>query len=199
MIKAIFLRKVATIVACLAVMMMTACGGGNSNKQGDVKKTDVEAAQELITKSEVKEVTEANYQSYIKDGYGVNAAAPAGWKFYRVHAYGFSTDNENVTVTYQTGDGAAKVADIAKALFEQTKALGGNFAIEVDNNSTKPKKGKSYTSFDELFTPNGLYDGVTSIDEFWYYNGKNGIIQSVSVSADKGVVNIKFEKTPYKL
>ena len=198
MTKANFLRNVATIAACLAVTMMTSCGGGNSNKQSDGKKTDVEAASELAAKSEVKEVTEANYQSYIKDGYGVNVA-PVGWKFYRVRAYGFSTNNENVTVTYQTGDNAAKVSDIAKALFEQTKALGGNFAINVDNNSTEPKKGKAYASFDELFTPDGLYDGITSIDEFWYYNGTNGIIQSVSVSADKGVVNIKFEKTPYKL
>jgi hypothetical protein len=181
---------------------MAACNSGGS-KQSDAsgKKTDVEAATQVLANSEDKEVTEANYQSYLKKEYGVDAATPAGWKFNSVRANTYSEGNENVMLTFQAGDGAAKVADIAKALFDQTAAISasGNFAIDVDNNSSAPKKGAAYATFADLFKSDGLYNGVTSIDEFWYYNGTNGILCMVSVSADKGAMRVKFEKSPTKL
>jgi hypothetical protein len=164
-----------SMIALAIGLFAVSCGGGNK-KQSDAsgKKTDVEAATEILANSKDKEVTEANYQSYIKKGYGVDATTPAGWKFNSVRAYTYSEDNENVMVTFQTGDGAAKVADIAKTLFDQTAAISadGNFAIDVDNNSSAPKKGAAYATFADLFKPDGLYDGVTSIDELWYITAR---------------------------
>ena len=202
-------RKDALISVTRVLMMATAIGavmvscGGGGNQQSAGKKTDVEAAKELVAKADDKGVTDDNWQAFIKKSYGVDAAVPAGWKYLQVRAYGFSTDNESIIVAFETsGDGATKVADAASALFDQTKALspGGNFAIDVDNNSTEMKKGKTYASFDDLFKPNNLYDGVTAINqEFWYYTGANGTLQSVTVNADKGKMTFKFEKLPVKL
>ncbi|MDR1896572.1 MAG: hypothetical protein LBR10_07270, partial [Prevotellaceae bacterium] len=48
MTKVNFLRNVATIVACLAVTMMTSCGGGSSNK-GAVQSGDSEKTTETKT------------------------------------------------------------------------------------------------------------------------------------------------------
>jgi hypothetical protein len=192
-------------VIALAIGMATvSCGGGNSSKNNaSGKKTDVEAAKELVAKADDKGVTDDNWQAFIKKNYGVDAAVPAGWKFLQVRAYGFSTDNESIIVAFETtGDNATKVADAAKALFDKPKAFssGGNFSMDVDNNSTVPKKGKTYATFDEVFKPNALYDGVTAINqEFWYYTGANGTLQSVTVNANKGRMTFKFEKMPIKL
>ena len=151
-----------SVIAMAIGVVMISCGGRGGNQQGGGQKTDVEAAMELLKNADDKGVTDDNWQAFIKKNYSVDAAVPAGWKYFQVRAYGFSTDNESIIVAFETsGDGATKVADAARALFDQTKALVGNFSIDVDNNSTEMKKGETYASFSDANR-----DIKSAIDQF---------------------------------
>ena len=194
-------RKDAFISAMRVVMMATAIGavmvscGGGGNQQSAGKKTDVEAAQELVAKAEDKSVTADNWQAFVKKEFGVDIAVPDGWKFNQVNALNFSETIITILIRFEkAGENAAKVSETARSLFDRTKALSsdGIFLIDVDVNGGGMKKGETFATFDDRFKPSMMYDGVSDIETYWYYKTSDGI-KLVDVSAEKGRMTVKVE------
>ena len=184
-----------SVIALAIGLIMVSCGDGGSNQQGDGKKTDIEAAQELVSKAEDKSVTADNWQAFVKKEFGVDFAVPNGWKFIQVNALSFSETNVTLLIAFEkTGDNAANVSETAQALFDQTKALSseGIFLIDVSNSSETMGKGQTFATFDERFKPTPMYDGVSDIETYWYYKVSD-VIKMVDISAEKGRMRVKFD------
>jgi hypothetical protein len=190
----------AFVMATVIGVVMASCGGRGGNQQsGTATETPPKGGTVAI-----KDATENNWQTAVKSNFSVDAAIPAGWTFNDMDAFNPIENNGYVTVSYLMGDGSTKVADIAKALFVQTAQLpGGNFALDENGKA----KGKEYATFDELFTPDRTYDGITGINEHWYYTGADGYLRTVTALTQKGrgksegklFMTIKFEISPVKL
>ena len=54
------------------------------------------------------------------------------------------------------------------------------------------KKGQTFATFEERFTPSPMYDGISDIETYWYYKVSD-VIKMVDVSAEKGRMRIKFD------
>ena len=183
-----------SMIALAIALVMVSCGGSGS-KQTDGKKTDVEAAKELVSKAEDKSITADNWQKVVKKEFGIDLAIPNGWKFNQVKALTFSDNLITILIKFEkTDDNATPVSETAKTLFDRTNALSseGNFYIDVDINNGKMSKGETYATFDACFKPDDFFDGVTGLETLWYYKDASGI-KLVDISAKKGLLTVKLE------
>jgi hypothetical protein len=187
------MRNAAILFACLAVTMMTACNSSGKPKDGKIDAA--QAVKEALGKSSAQtEITAANWQSVIKKRFGIDLTTPQGWLFSDVKAY-FS--GETVLVIFESGgDNAAKPRDIARTIFDATKAISseGNFNVDIHSNeaatSVSITKSKVWDTFDENQPVVKMF-GEDYINAFWYYK-KDGI-KVVNVNCDKGKFVVKFE------
>ena len=197
--KMTILSKAWAVLAVLFVATaLVSCGSGNSG-QDSGKKIDAQDALKQL-ESEIKELSADNWHPYVKKEYGIDAAAPSGWKFLRANTLSLGSKNETILIVFETsGAEFMKVSDAAKNLFDQSKAISssqGNFLVDVDSETYKVSKGKVFNSFEDVFTPNTLYNGVDEIgSEYWYYVGKDGATRCITVNAKKGQLSFKFEKS----
>jgi hypothetical protein len=179
---------------------LVSCGSGSGNSG---KKINAEEAMKQLA-SEIKELSADNWHPYVKKEFGIDAAIPSGWKFLRTSTLSLGSQNEVVLIIFETsGSEFMKAADAAKNLFDQSKAISsseGNFLVDVDSDTYKVSKGKVFNSFEDVFTPSTLYNGVDEIgSEYWYYVGKDGVTRCITVNAKKGQMSFKFEKSLIKI
>jgi hypothetical protein len=180
MIKVNFLRNVATIAACLAVVMMTSCGGGSSNKgaaqSSDSEKTEVKAAKN--SSLEIKSIAENNWQAVIKANYGIDLKLSEGWSFKEV-----STLNgvSNVKLFLTIGGGETGES-FGRKLFETTKTLSphGNYksrvnpdanTVEADNTISDFNSANAGSATDIIATWNYTFNG--RMVQLNYYANRN--------------------------
>ena len=95
--KMTFLSKAWMVLAVLFVATtLVSCGSGSSNKDSG-KKINAEEAMKQIA-SEIKELSADNWHPYVKKEYGIDAAAPSGWKFLRTSTLSLGSKNEVVLI-----------------------------------------------------------------------------------------------------
>lgn len=84
------MKKILTALMCIAaITMFTACGGGNSSKkQSGETKTETKATGG----TEIKTVSQSNWQAVIKSNFGVDLVLPEGWSFKEVNTPNRSTN-----------------------------------------------------------------------------------------------------------
>ncbi len=186
----------ATVIVLLAAAALSALswgkGGGEKHGAAPVKETEAAADTGNITAGY------DNWQLAVRKGYGIDFAAPEGWKFDSVSALASGGD-ETVTVVFEkAGGNARKVSDVAKYLFDKTLARSpkGNFRIGAEG--AEMKKGTFFAMFGDLFEPTRMYDGVNDIETFWHYRYAD-VICRVDVRAKKGMMTVRFSRPPVKL
>lgn len=161
MTKAFFLRNAAIVFACLAVTMMTACGGGSSNKStaqsGDSEKTAAKSG--VDRKTQVKSINASNWQAVVKSVWDIDVPVPDGWTVNDA----MSLPGINVLIKFTPGD-KSEFASFGTTVFGLTKAVSkkqmeantGNTAV---NSLDDAKEGSSVAAWTYFPADANLSDG----------------------------------------
>lgn len=154
------MKKIFFALMCMASLaMVTACGGGNANKNAEAT-ADGEVAQEQTTEAiDMSELTlgdanNDNYVELIKDRCGVDPTPSDGITLKK--AYG-SPGNANIT--FQGAKGIEE-RDLQKMYFERCQAAAddGTIYTTVSDAANGIQKGEPIKSFEDFKGVNWVYE-----------------------------------------
>jgi hypothetical protein len=172
MTKVNFLRNVAIIFACLAVM--TACNGGNKKngaaQQLDNEKTAVTTAVTTAKSgggdvaTQVKSINANNWKAVVKVVFGIDVSLPDGWIVNDAKSLNETSD---VRIEFTPGD-KSEFADFGAKIFDLTKAVskkqmqksrgGGNV-----NSFEDTKSGSTIVSWKYFYGEESATNGVVTV------------------------------------
>jgi hypothetical protein len=180
------LRNVAAIVACLAVM--TACGGGSSNKNA-AQSGDSGTAEAVAPKggSEITEVNTENWQSYIKANFGIDVAVPDGWTLKKASGKKISDRVFSAEIRFtKTADNATPALTVGQTIFDASKAIAenGNYQSVYDTNTNEVKVIK-FESFDKV-------EKTVDIWLWRYYVESIGVLE-IGFGTDNSEIAVSFD------
>ncbi len=140
------MKKLFALLLILAMMFtMTACGGGGAANNagagtgnGGTTNTDGDG-------DKVDAIGTSNWQSVVKDKFGVDVTLPTGWTIKNAQ---IMSGGKGVKLTFNT-DAAATLNDFAKSMYDACDAASIKMADMTSGNT-------EYKSFEEADTSKGL-------------------------------------------